>query len=357
MLAAGIGLVVARVRLGRGGALGAVAVFLVIRGLLALLVGPIFGQTTPHFPLYIAEAGLVELIALWFAARERPIAFGALAGVAIGTVGLAAEWGWSHIWWIMPWPSSLFPEGAIAGLVAAVAGGVLGGWIGRSLLSERPRETAPRWAVPVAAVAAVGVLAFMLPMPNPAHPPRATLALTDLHGAPKRTVAATIRLVPRDAARDARWLNVTAWQGGGSVVDPLKQIGDGVYRTTKPIPVYGNWKVTVRLQKGAAVMGLPVYFPNDPAIPVGAVPARANIDRAFVRDKKNLQREQKAGVPGVLTALAYAAVLVIWLGMLAALAWGLARLARIGPGAGGPPAPSPEAERARAPAGGSAVTA
>jgi hypothetical protein len=357
MLAAGIGLVVARVRLGRGGALGAVAVFLVIRGLLALLVGPIFGQTTPHFPLYIVEAGLVELIALWFAARQRPIAFGALAGVAIGTVGLAAEWGWSHIWWIMPWPSSLFPEGAIAGLVAAVAGGVLGGWIGRSLLSERPRETAPRWAVPVAAVAAVGVLAFMLPMPNPAHPPRAALALTDLHGAPNRTVAATIRLVPRDAARDARWLNVTAWQGGGSVVDPLKQIGDGVYRTTKPIPVYGNWKVTVRLQKGAAVMGLPVYFPNDPAIPVGAVPARANIDRAFVRDKKNLQREQKAGVPGVLTALAYAAVLVIWLGMLAALAWGLARLARIGPGAGGPPAPSPEAERARAPAGGSAVTA
>jgi hypothetical protein len=206
-------------------------------------------------------------------------------------------------------------------------------------------------------VAAVGVLAFMLPMPNPAHPPRATLALTTLHGAPKRTVAATIRLQPRDAAHDARWLNVTAWQGGGSVVDRLKQISDGVYRTTKPIPVYGNWKVTVRLQQGAAVMGLPVYFPNDPAIPVGGVPAQANFDRAFVRDKKNLQREQKSGVPGILTALAYAAVLAIWLVMLAALAWGLARLARMGPGAGGPPAPSPDAERARAPAGGRAVTA
>ena len=79
-----------------------------------------------------------------------------------------------------------------------------------------------------------------------------------------------------------------------------------MYRTTKPIPVYGNWKVTVRLQKGAAVMGLPVYFPNDPAIPVGGIPAQANFDRAFVRDKKNLQREQKSGVPGILTALAYA---------------------------------------------------
>jgi hypothetical protein len=130
-----------------------------------------------------------------------------------------------------------------------------------------------------------------------------------------------------------------------------------VYRTTKPIPVYGDWKVTVRLQKGAAVMGLPVYFPNDPAIPVGAVPAQANINRAFVRDKKNLQREQKGDVSGIVTGLAYAAMLLIWLGMLTALAWGLARLARTGPGAGGPPAPSPEAERARAPAGGRALTA
>ncbi|HEV7363338.1 MAG TPA: hypothetical protein VGN71_03025, partial [Solirubrobacteraceae bacterium] len=355
MLAAGIGLVVARVRLGRGGALGAVAIFLVIRGLLALLVGPIFGQTTPHFPLYIAEAGLVELIALRFAARERPIAFGALAGVAIGTIGLAAEWGWSHVWWTIPWPSSLFPEGAIAGFIAAVAGGVLGGWIGRSLLPERPREAAPRWAVPAAAVAAVGVLAFMLPMPNPTHLPRATLALTDLHGGPKRTVAATIRLEPRNAARDARWLNVTAWQGGGSVVDALKRIGDGVYRTTMPIPVYGNWKVTLRLSRGASVLGLPIFLPNDPAIPVGEVPARANLTRAFVRDKQNLQREQKADVPGYLTGLAYAAVLLIWAGMIAALAWGLARLARKGPG--GPPAPSPSAEAAPAPAGGRAITA
>ena len=70
----------------------------------------------------------------------------------IGTIGLAAEWGWSHVWWIMAWPSSLFPEGAIAGFVAAVAGGVIGGWIGRSLprsVRARPRRAGrfpwPRW--------------------------------------------------------------------------------------------------------------------------------------------------------------------------------------------------------------------
>ena len=115
MLAAGIGLVTARIYLGRGGALLAVAGFLVIRGFLALTVGVVFGQTTPHFPLYIVEALLVELVFLR-ATRLRPVAAGALAGVAIGTIGLGAEWGWSHVWMPIPWPSSLLPEAAVAGL-------------------------------------------------------------------------------------------------------------------------------------------------------------------------------------------------------------------------------------------------
>src|SRR5438874_2099999 len=51
-LAAGIVLVTARVRLGRGGALAGVAFFLGLRGLLALLVGPVLGLTTPHLPPY-----------------------------------------------------------------------------------------------------------------------------------------------------------------------------------------------------------------------------------------------------------------------------------------------------------------
>src|SRR5437764_9673972 len=90
MLAAGIGLVAARVRLGRGGALFAVAFFIAIRGGLTLLVGPIIGHTTPYFPLYIVEALLVELVGLRIGGR-RPLALGAWSGLAIGTIGLAAE--------------------------------------------------------------------------------------------------------------------------------------------------------------------------------------------------------------------------------------------------------------------------
>ena len=45
-------------------------------------------------------------------------------------------------------------------------------------------------------------------------------------------------------------------------------------------------------------------------------------------DKENLQREQKEGVSGALVRGAYVTVLAIGLGLLAALAWGLARFAR-----------------------------
>ena len=71
MLAAGIGLVTTRLYLGRGGALLAVAGYLVIRGFLAIMVGGFWGQTTPHFPLYIVEALLVEAVFARAAAAAR----------------------------------------------------------------------------------------------------------------------------------------------------------------------------------------------------------------------------------------------------------------------------------------------
>src|SRR5438874_8987655 len=76
MLAAGIGLVAARIRIGKGGALGAVAFFLVFRGVLTLLIGPVLGRTLLHFPLYLVEAVIIELIALRVPARLRPLTLG-----------------------------------------------------------------------------------------------------------------------------------------------------------------------------------------------------------------------------------------------------------------------------------------
>src|SRR5215203_859509 len=168
MVAAGIALVTARIRFGPGGAIAAMLAFWAIRGLLALLIGPVFGETVPTFPLYLVEALVVEAIGYaWLRGRpaaERPIGFGALCGLGIGTIGLAGEWAWNQTWVVNEWPGSMFPEGASLGFLAALAGGVIGGFVGRALTpAVERRERIPRLAVPAAAVLGVGVIAFAVP--------------------------------------------------------------------------------------------------------------------------------------------------------------------------------------------------
>jgi hypothetical protein len=141
-------------------------------------------------------------------------------------------------------------------------------------------------------------------------------------------VAATIRLEPRDSVKDPEFMSVTAWQGGGSVVDPLEQVGPGVYRTTEPIPVYGGWKSTLRIQQGDALIAMPLFLPKDEAIPADEVPAKASFTRDFQPDVQVLQRERKEDVSGVLTLAAYLTVLAIALALMAMFAWSLLRVDR-----------------------------
>src|SRR5215204_7746370 len=117
-----------------------------------------------------------------------------------------------------------------------------------------------------------------------------------------------LRVTPADALDGSHFANVTAWQGGGSVVSDLKRIGPGVYRTTDPVPVHDGWKAMVRVHTGSSLVAVPVYLPRDRAIPAPEVPAQASFTRPFVRDVKILQREQKEGVPGALKVIAYLTV-------------------------------------------------
>jgi hypothetical protein len=343
MLAGGIGLVTARVYLGRGGALLAVLGFVLIRGLISVMVGGVWGQTMPHFPLYIVEALFVEAT-FARAGTRTPVATGALAGGLIGTIGLAAEWGWSHIWMPLPWPDSLLPEAAIAGFVTAVAAGTVGGFVGGALarpmqmadevgLPEGPRPR-PGRAAHRAALAGlltlVAVIAWGLPISSDG-PTNARVALTDVQSSDARNVQATVRVTPADALDGAHFANVTAWQGGGSVVSDLKRIGPGLYRTTKPVPVHDGWKAMVRVHTGSSLVAVPIYLPRDRAIPAPEVPAQASFTRPFVRDVKILQREQKDDVPGVLKLIAYLTVGSIAAGLIALIAWALLRLEGVAP--------------------------
>jgi hypothetical protein len=332
--AAATALVCARIWVGPGGALGAVAFYYLVRGGVSLIVGPVFGETTPAVPLYFAEALCVELAALLFV--KRPLALGVASGVAIGTLGFAAEYGWTHLLYTLPWNTHLLPEGPIYATLAGISGGLAGALVGLAMRGQLP---GPRIARPVAAVSFIvlaGLVANGLASTVPSGY-RADVTLTDVSPAPEREVAVQARIDPPSVAENAKWLNATSWQGGGLVVNRLSEVGDGVYRTTQPIPVYGDWKATLRLQTGRAVLGLPLYFPRDTAIPAPGVRAAPRFDRPFIDDKELLQREVKDDVPTYLTTLAPLVVLAISLGLLAILSIGLARVGR--PGTGPPPPP------------------
>jgi hypothetical protein len=309
MLAAGVALVAARVWLGRGAALGAALFFLVLRGVMAVAVGPVLGEPTPHFPLFLVSAVLVELIALRV---TRPLPLALSAGAAIGTAGLAAEWGWTHVFMPLPWPAALAPEGVLIGLATARAGALVGAWLGARLAADRTPSL--RTGAVLGAVAIFALTGYAL----------RSSGSQGLQGTVLIGAGGTAEV--RVAARDVNWLSATSWQGGGLVVDRLREVSPGVYRTTEPMPLDGEWKTMIRLHSGDALTALPVYLPADPAIPVEGIPAAPRIERTFGDEVQLLQRERKADVAGWLWAAAYGVVLAIALGFLALLAWGVHRV-------------------------------
>jgi hypothetical protein len=335
--AAGIALVAARIYAGRGAALLAVVYFLVIRGLVTLIVGPVAGETIPHFPLYAAEGLIVELVALRVS-TDRVYRFGALAGLGIGTIGFASEWAWSHLWMPLPWPQPLLAEALPLVLVVSVAAGMVGAFVGTALAAPRrpggiPLPRLAPAALSVVAIAAV--IGYGLQM-QPERGVEAQITANEVRGGPDREVALDVRVSPSEATRDANWFQAIAWQGGGFVSNSLERVGEGVYRTTEPLPAYGDWKTVVRLHRDDSLLSVPVYMPADPGIPAKGVPLKPTVTRTFVEDHELLQRERKDDVPGWLPAVAYSVVGVIVLGFIAVLGWALARLAR---GFVGPPPP------------------
>jgi len=324
-VAAAIALVAARIWIGPGAAIGAVVFFLVVRGGISLIVGPVFGETTPALPLYLGAALCVEAAALLIS-RERPLALGAAAGALIGTVGFWSEWGWSHVVMQLPWNDSFLPEALIASTVAAVAAGVIGGLMGASLRGKLPQPNVARTAFGAGLVAIIAVTGAFLVTSEP-DGYRATVTLTDVQPAPNREVTARVQIEPADAADDASWVQMTSWQGGGRTIDRLERTGPGTYESTRPVPVYGDWKTILRLHEGNALLGVPVYLPEDTAIPAPEVKAEPQFTRTFVDETEILQRELKDDVPGWISVAASLVILVISLSFILALAWGLGRAA------------------------------
>jgi hypothetical protein len=148
-----------------------------------------------------------------------------------------------------------------------------------------------------------------------------------------------VQLDPADAVDDPAWVQITSWQGGGLVVEPLQRTGPGAYRTTRPVPLDGDWKTMLRLADGRELTAVPIYLPADADIGKPEVPAVDGTTRAAGPEKLILQREQKDDVPRWLWNAAAVVVLLCTLAIIAAMSWGVGRYSRRATG-GEVPAPS-----------------
>ncbi|MCW3014303.1 MAG: hypothetical protein JWO02_1395 [Solirubrobacterales bacterium] len=332
---AAFALVAVRALAGPGAAVLAALWFVAIRGVITLLVGPVFGEAVASFPLYLAEALIVEVVALMIVARARPYTFGAVSGALIGSVGVLAEYGWTHVWMPLPWPSHLLPEAVALSVPVAVAAGLVGAFLFCGL-DRREALTTSRPALATIVLSALVIAGVIVGLrtTDPVDA-RASVTLTQVRPAPDREVVATVRLDPPDAARDADWFTTLAYQGKEPLrLDTLKEIAPGVFRTVA-LPVHSRWKTVLRLHRGSQMSTMPFFLPGDAAIPAAQVPATASFVRPFTRDKEVLQRERKDDVP-LWGERAFALlILAISLGLLATLGRGLMHLARSRDGEGG----------------------
>lgn len=257
---AGLTLVFARVLLGRLGALKALAVYYVMSALPLLVLAFDTERTIDRVPLYLASALTIELLALrrW----RNPLSFGALAGLGAGTIGLAAEWGWSQLWMPFPWTASLLPEAALLAALAGTAAGLIGARAAAALTATPvPPLTArlPSFA-PVAAAFVVLIAIFAIPLERSGTAARATIVPFDSRpGSTQLRVA----LDPPTAAQDAEWFRVTAFHGGTTEQVALRRVGPGRYITERPVPVGGERDATLRLARGRTLASVTVYSPGD----------------------------------------------------------------------------------------------
>jgi len=326
-IAAGAALVAARAALGVGGALLTSITFLVLRGIIALLVGGALNHTVPRFPLYLVAALGVEAVALALGTEMRT-RFALVSGIAVGTLGLAAELAWVDLsgWGSdsttgMPVAAGL--SAVVLGVVAATAAALLGVALVQDAVpsgrSERPGRASgvePRVTpllLGVAGLALVAVLA--VPLPRKVGDVQAVIGLDRQEG----LATVMVQIEPPTAAEDATLFGVIAWQGGGRVLADLNRVGPGRYVSSKPIPVSGRWKSMVGLQRGDQVMAAPIYLPADAEIGATAIPALAERRVAFTRNTDILLREAKDGPawPALLSYLGVALVFSIWVALFA----------------------------------------
>lgn len=339
---AAMAFIILRARRGPGTTFAALAVYLVIRGGIAWAVDQPLGEILGHFPLLIVEAILVELVAFALGNKHR-FRLGLVAGVLIGTVGVVAEYAWSHVWMPIAWPSSMLPSALACGVVVGAGAGLVGAWLAtryaevageeRAIGIRNARPLAVRRTHQLGAAGLIAVLAVLFfCVPRSAEPGvTATASLERVATGVGPTAYVTVTLQPGDAADGARWFEAMAWQGGGRILHPMVKVADGTYRSADPLPMYGRWKSMIRVHQGQRnLVAMWVYAPEDAAIEKPAVQLSNGQTVEFLNEQQVLRREERNDMPRWMWNGGYALLGVVGLLEIVGIAWLVGRGARGG---------------------------
>ena len=303
--AAAFGLVAARIMLGRGAAVIAALLAIVLRGLVALIVGPILGRTDQLVRAVsrtrdrrrIARPDATVQAAHHLRCRQRPGGrdHRTLAGVVVDRRGLPLPVADQHVagsardGHSRRRPHRCLRRDVRPGphLTAAAVpcdqhrpGGADGAghrWRdGQRTALPRAAERHGHNHSRRCARRAARVSGWWMPM----------------CGSTRRTLSATTPTGCRSSRGRAIW-RISAGRSSTN----LEKVGPGHYRSTEAVPVWGTWKTLLRVHDGKTLTAVPIYLAADPGIGAKEVPAEASFTRPFVAEITILQRERNPDTP------------------------------------------------------------
>ena len=327
-IAAGIALIAARLYVGPGAALAAAIFFLLVRGIVAFLITDFFGEAENVFPLYLGSAVLIELLAL-SKLKDKPLWFGAVGGLAIATVGSVIEALWAERVFQFPWAQDMWVEGLAMTVPVGIAAGLCGALFALGLQGRLPKPAIGRsimvGSVIVTALAVANGLHATVPKDA-----QASFQVTEVGTQSSPGILVDVELTEGLVDEHPTWVQITAWQGGGPgvVTDRLERTGDNTWRSTKPVPIGGNWKTLLRVQDGRMLTAVPIYLPADEALDAEELPTEASFTRDFIPEIDILQRERNDDHPAWLWGAANLVVLLCSLGIVMGIGVSANRIGR-----------------------------
>jgi hypothetical protein len=330
--AAALTLVAARLYGGAGVALYTAFFFVIIRGIVSFVVTDVFGQAHHVFPLYLGSAVLIELLAL-SKLRDKPLAFGAIGGLLISTVGFVIEKLWNDLVFPFPWPQDIWLESLAMTVPVALGAGLCGALFAMGLRGQLPAPNVGRVIV-IGSILVTGAAVangLYATVPKDAS---ATITTTQVGTDAQPEIMANVTVQPAGLIDDdPTWVQLTAWQGGsdamkGVVTHQLTRTGENTWKSTQPVPVGGNWKTLLRVQDERMLAGVPIFMPADEPLGVGEVPVEAEMTRDFVPEIEILQRERDFDSPAWMWGVANLIVLLCSLAILAGISVAVSRVSR-----------------------------